>query len=177
MPKGACDGDDGWGLRGSISTEFFEELRDGLAAAGIAEIGCDFVEGDEDKGALGEARMGDFEAGFAEDEIAVEENVEIEGARAIGNTGGAVAAEVAFDEENGAKQFERRQSGFESDNGVEEAGLISEADGRGGVDRGAGRDAAEGGEAHGRCGERDFRRAGGAGQVGAKGDVGERHAE
>ncbi len=87
MPKGACDGDDGWGLRGSISTEFFEELRDGLAAAGIAEIGCDFVEGDEDEGTLGEARMGDFEAGFAKDEIAVEENVEIEGARAIGNTG------------------------------------------------------------------------------------------
>ncbi len=176
MPKGACDGDDGWGLRGSISTEFFEELRDGLAAAGIAEIGCDFVEGDEDKGALGEARMGDFEAGFAEDEIAVEENVEIEGARAIGDACGAVAAEFAFDEENGAKQFEWRQSGFEGDHGVEEAGLIDDADGRGGVERGARGDAAERSETDGGGGERGFGRAGGTGQVGAEGDVGERHA-
>jgi hypothetical protein len=85
--------------------------------------------------------MRDFKAGYAEDEIAVEENVENEGARAIGNTGCAVATEVAFDEENGAKQFERRQSGFESDDGVEEAGLIGEADGRGGVERGTGGDA------------------------------------
>jgi len=117
--------------------------------------------------------MRDFKSGFAKDEIVVEENVEIEGARAIGNTGGAVAAEFAFDEENGAKQFERRQSGFESDDCVKETGLISEADGRGGVDRGAGRDAAEGGEANGGGGERGFGRAGGAGQVGAEGDVGQ----
>ncbi len=109
-------------------------MRDGSAAVGIAQVGRDFVQRDEDEGALGEARMRDFKAGLAEDEIVVEENVEIEGARAVRNTGGAVAAEFTLDEENGAKQFERRQSCFESYDRVEKAGLIGEAHGLGGVE-------------------------------------------
>ena len=128
-PMGALDREDGiigrW-----FGGQIVQQLCDGVSAARIAEAGSDFVERDEDEGALGEARMRDFETGQAEDEIAVEENVEVEGARAVAHAGGAVAAELALDEENGAQQFERRESGFKSDDGVEEAGLIGQGDGR-----------------------------------------------
>ena len=102
-------------------------------------MGCDLVERDEDEGALGEARVRDDETGAADDEIAVEQDVEVEGARAVGEAVGAVAAEVLFDEEQGAEQFEWGEIGFEGGGGVEKAGLVGESDGRGGVERGAGK--------------------------------------
>ena len=81
--------------------------------------------------------MRDFQAGLGEDEIAVEENVEVEGAGAVRDGGGAVAAEVALDGEEGVEEIARGEMRFEGDDGVEEAGLVGEADGRGGVERGA----------------------------------------
>jgi hypothetical protein len=62
---------------------------------------------------------------------------------------------------------------FESYNGIREAGLRFESDGRGGVERGARGDAAKSGEAFSSGGERGLRRAGRAEKVGAEGDVGE----
>ena len=62
MPESAFEGDDGGGGFGGAGRERGEELGDGFAGVGIAEIGRDFVERDEDKGALGEARVGNFEA-------------------------------------------------------------------------------------------------------------------
>jgi len=41
--------------------------------------------------------MGDFEIGRGEDEIAVEQDVQVERARPVGEAGGAVPAEVALD--------------------------------------------------------------------------------
>src|ERR1039457_859225 len=94
-PVGACDADDcGW--IGGWS-EIGEELSGGEAGAGIDGVGSDFNEGDEDEGALGEARMRDFEAEFRKDEIAAEEEVEVDGAGAVGKAGGAVATEEALD--------------------------------------------------------------------------------
>jgi len=57
----------------------------------------DFVERDEDEGALGKARMRDLEIEFADDEITDEENVEIESAGAVGDAGGTVASKLALD--------------------------------------------------------------------------------
>jgi len=98
-------------------------------------MGRDLIEGDEDEGARGEAWVRDFEAGDAEDKVVVEEDVEIERARAVGVGGAAVAAEFKFDGEEGAEQSERAKSGFERQYGVEEAGLgdigDGHADGRG----------------------------------------------
>lgn len=89
---------------------------------------------DEDKGAPGKARMRDLQAGFAKDQVAIEEDVEIEGPRAVGKVGDAVAAEFALEGEKSAEQFERAEIGFKGNDGVEKPGLIGEADGRGGVE-------------------------------------------
>lgn len=142
---------------------------------GIAEAGSDFVERDKNEGALGEARMRDFKAGLAEDEIAIEEDVEIESARAVGECGSAVAAEVALDGEEGIEEIARGERGFKSENGVEKAGLIGVSDGSGGVERRAGHNAAESGETRGGCGESGLRRTGRTGQIGAEGNDGTRH--
>ena len=137
----------------------------------------DFVERNEDEGALGEARVGDLETGLGDDEIAVEKDVEVEGARAIGNGGGAIAAEFALDGEEGGEEIAGSKRGFEGEGGVEEERLIGEADGGGGVERRLRGDAADCGEARGSRGERGFRGAGGAGEIGSEGDGREGHAD
>jgi hypothetical protein len=94
-------------------------------------LGCDLAERDEDKGALDKTWMRDDKTRPANDEIAVEQNVEVEGAGAVGEAEDAVAAEVPLDEEQSAEKFDRCQFGFQGSGGVEEAGLIGEADRRG----------------------------------------------
>jgi hypothetical protein len=124
-------------------------------------------EGDEDEGALVKARMRDFQGGLIQNQVTIKDDIEIEGTGAVGDGGRTVAAEVMLDFEQVAEEFERRERGFERDDGIEEARLTGEADGSSGVERGAGSDAAEGGEAtegDGKCG---VGRAGGARQVGA----------
>jgi hypothetical protein len=131
----------------------------------------DFVKRNENKGALSQAGMGNFEVRLAEAEIAVEENVEVEGARAVGEARGAVAAELLLDGQQGAEQLARGELGFKGDCGIEEAGLRCESDGRGGIERGAANNAAERGKARGRRGQRGVWLAGEAGQVGTETDV------
>ena len=83
-------------------------MRGRDSGAGIDGIGGDFDKGDEDEGALGETGMRDFEVELREDEVAVEEEIEVEGARAVGEGDGAVAAEVALD---GKERVEKNARG------------------------------------------------------------------
>jgi len=55
--------------------------------------------------------MRDFEIELRKDEVAVEEEVEVEGARAVGEGGGAVAAEVALDGEERVEEDARGEIG------------------------------------------------------------------
>ena len=119
--------------------------------------------------------MRDFEAGLGEDEIAVEEDVEVEGAGTVGNGAGAVASERALDGEKRVKEPARREIGFKRNDGVEEARLIGEADGLGGIKRGTRGDAAQIANVLQGRGKRDIGRPGRAGKVGAEGDGGDRH--
>ncbi len=57
----------------------------------------DFVERDEDEGTFGEARVRKLEACFAEHEIAVENEIEVESARTIVDREETIATEVEFD--------------------------------------------------------------------------------
>jgi len=139
----------------------------------MAEIGRDFVERHENEGAVGEARVRDFKAGFVKNRIAIEQDVEIERAWAVERARGAIAAEGVLDRKKAVQKIVRREMRFESYNGIREAGLRFESDGRGGVERGARGDAAKSGEAFSSGGERGLRRAGRAEKVGAEGDVGE----
>ena len=108
-PEGACDADDraGIGCRGEIG----EELGGGEARARIDGVGSYFNEGDEDEGALGQAGMRELEVELREDEVAAEDEIEVEGAGAVGEAGGAVAAEVALDGKEGVEKDARGEIG------------------------------------------------------------------
>jgi hypothetical protein len=136
-------GGDGW-VRSGGGREIREELCGGEAGTRVAEIGSDFGEGYEDEGALREAGMRNFEAGLREDEVGVEENVEVEGARAVGDSGRAITTEETLDEKEGCEEGARSQRGIKGDDSIEEAGLIGEADGGGGIQRGTRGDASDG---------------------------------
>lgn len=90
-------------------------------------VGGDGGKGREYEGAFGHAGMGDDEAGGVDDLAAIQEDVEVEGAWAVGDAVGAVAAEAALDLEEMAEEELGIETGFESDGGVEEGGLIGEA--------------------------------------------------
>ena len=159
----------------SLGEKGGEQLGDGASAARVEGVGGDFVERDEDEGTFGEARVGNLQMCFVQYQVAEEEEVEIEGAGAVRDARGAVPPEVYLDGEQALEQRARCEACFERDDGVEEAGLRGEADGLGGVERGADDDAAEGGEALGCGGERGLGRASVAGQVCAQADVGGVH--
>ncbi len=163
------------GVRSSSGSEIREEFRSGETGTRIAESGGDFGERHEDEGALREAGMRNFKVGFRKDEIAVKENVEIEGAGAVGDGGGAIATEGTFNKKEGGEEDARSERGINRDDGIEEAGLIGEADGSGGIEPRPRGDASDGSELReGRC-ERGVGMAGEAGKVGAEGDIGEGH--
>jgi hypothetical protein len=161
--------------------EIGEELRGGQAGGRNAEIGSDFGEREEDEGALSQAGMRDFEGRFRRDEIAVEKNVEVQGAGAVGDGARAIAPEEALDGEKIGKERARGEIGFKGDDGVEKTGLIDdhagEANRFGGIERGTRGDAAERANVLKGRGERGIGRASGAGEVGAEGDGCEGHAD
>ena len=162
---------DGVGFGGVAFEQVFKQLGHGAAAAGIDEVGRDFRERNEDEGALGEAGMRQLKAGLAEAEISEQEQVEIEGSRAVGQAARAVAAILGLDGEEAHEQGARGKAGAEGDDSVDEARLIVKAYGRGGVERGAGADLAEGGEGlQSRC-KGGLRCATGTGKIGAEADV------
>lgn len=110
-------------------------------------FGCNFSQRGEDEAAFGHARVREGERGGVEDGVGGEEEIEVEGAGAVGGGVGAVASEGAFDGEKFAEDFGGRAVGLEQQCGVEEVGLVGEADGRGAVEGGDGGDASEGTDA------------------------------
>lgn len=119
--------------------------------------------------------MRDVEIGFADHQVAEQENIEIEGARPVGDSGGAVAAEFAFDVQQGGKEFTRVEGSFDAYYRVQKTGLVLKANGRGGIEGGAGYDAAERSDALNCGGHRGIRRSGGAGEIGAQADISGAH--
>ena len=79
--------------------------------------------------------MRDFEAGCGENQVAIEQDVEVECAWAVWRARGAVAAEVELDREKTVQQIARRKMRFKRDDGIQKAGLIFKSDGRSGVER------------------------------------------
>jgi len=143
--------------------------------AGDKEEWRDFVERDEDKGALSEARMGNLKIGLVEDEVVVEQHVEVEGAGAVGEARSSIAAKVVFDDEQRGEQRAWGERSFELDDSVDEARLAGKADWFGGVERRLAHDAAERVETRGSGSESGLDRTGGTGEVAAHGDEGSAH--
>jgi hypothetical protein len=112
------DWGDGGVWRCGGGREICQELRSREAGTRIAESGSDFGQGHEDKGALREAGMRNLKAGFREDEIAVKENVEVEGAGTVGDGVGAITTEEALDEKEGSEEGARSERGVKDDDGI-----------------------------------------------------------
>jgi len=127
-----------------------KQLSHGTAREWVDRLWRDLREWDEDEGAVGKAGMGDFEVGLGYDLIAEEQDIQVECARAVWKTGCAVAAKFALDCQQAVEQGAGGEIAFESDDGVDEVGLVGKADGLGGVERRTGDEAAEGFEP--RCG-------------------------
>ena len=147
----------------------------------VLQGGSDLGEGFEDEAAPvqgwvgeGEVRVGEHQAAarFGGGPISgVEEQVEIDGAGALGGViGGADAAHGGFDGEKGAQEFERAEGGFEQRGGVGEARLVTEAYGVGFVEAGGRDDGAETGEAVKSLAEVFGGGAEGRREIGAEGD-------
>ncbi len=79
---------------------------------------------DENERSLGKPRVGDVEIGVVKHEASKEQNVEVEGTRAVLHAYGTVAAEFALDVEQGLNECRRGKAGFKSNDSVNEAGLI-----------------------------------------------------
>jgi hypothetical protein len=135
------------------------------------QIWCNFLKWYENEGSLGETGVRNVEVGFVENQGSEQQDIEVEGAGAVGNAGGAVAAKLALDAKKGGEEGGGREVRFESDDGVDEAWLVGESDGRGGIEGRPADDLADGSESLGGGGESGFRRTGGAGDVGAHSDV------
>jgi hypothetical protein len=111
-----------------------EQMGNGAMECGVLQGGSDFGERSEDEAAFVQGRVGEDEFGCLHDEVAVEQEVEIDDARALGWGRGAVAAHSMLDGEKVVKEVEWGKGGVEESGRVEKARLVEIADGVGGVE-------------------------------------------
>jgi len=93
--------------------------------------GGDFGQGNEDEPPLGQAGMGNLEAGRPKDGPAGEENVDVEGTGTVPQAG--LPAQAEFDRLGELEHFPGGQRGFHGQDGVPKPGLIAGSDGFGPV--------------------------------------------
>lgn len=107
------------------------------------ELRSNLGQWNENKGALMHTWMRQLQRGRIQDYIAKEDQVEIEGAGAVGDAVAAVAAEIALDGQEAVKQRLGIKIGVECDSGVQKGRLVRVAHGLGGVAAGSGGDPAQ----------------------------------
>jgi len=105
------------------------------ARAGVAQFWGEFAQGGQHKAALEHAGMGQLQLGGAQDAAAVEQQVQVQGARSPVDQ--ALAAVGVFDAPQGLQEFLRGEGGPEGSDRIEEKGLVEVPDRGGFVDLGA----------------------------------------
>ncbi len=120
------------GRRGWLKLQIGEELIDSAVQEGVHHAWCNLRQRREDEGALVQAGVGQDKLGRVEDGIAVEQDVEVDDAGTVGDGGGAVAAHLLLDGEEGGEELGGWEWSAQQGGGVEEMRLIEVAD-RGGV--------------------------------------------
>jgi len=93
----------------------------------MAELRGDFGKGSKDKIALQHARVRDLKRRCVDHGVAVEEDVEVDEARPVGE--GLAAAHAGFDSAESGEEFFRRESGAGFQGSVEEPRLVQITDG------------------------------------------------
>src|SRR5262249_265831 len=96
---------------------------------GVFERRSDFRERCEDEISLQHAGMRDLQFGQGDGFVAVEENVDVKQARALGEL--FFAAELLFDFAKGSQEIERCKGSFGFDHTVEKPGLVEKVEGFG----------------------------------------------
>ena len=91
------------------------------------QSGFDFTEGYQDEIAIVHLRVGKYQCIACDDAIAVEQQVEIEGARPPVDT--ALPQIVVFDVEHGGEKFLGREQGIYGADGVEKVWLRDRSQG------------------------------------------------
>lgn len=107
----------------------------GVSAARITQPRRNLMKRHEHKCALRQPWMRNLEIVLAQNQIAEQENVEVERARAIPEPSRAVPSEVALQIEQSTQQLARSKMGLKPHNGVEKSRLIGKAHRRRGVKR------------------------------------------
>ena len=108
---------------------FFPANADGFAVAWVDPVRGDGDDGLHDEGAFHAEWVRDGEVVAREQEVAVVDDVDVEGAWAPVDN--AFTLTGGFDVMNGIEEFVRRKQGFNENGAVEEAILIGVADGVG----------------------------------------------
>ncbi len=104
------------------------------------EVGRDLHQRHQSEGPLHHARMRDFEVRLGDRLLAIEQYVDIDGARPEPHLAGAVAPEGVFNTEQHVQQLTRRQFGLHRHHQVEIRPLRHRPPGRRLIERGAGDD-------------------------------------
>lgn len=74
----------------------FEQLSHSRSILRHDDLRRDLVERNEDECALGQAGMRNFKIGLTELKVSDHQDIQIEGARAVADTCGAITAELTF---------------------------------------------------------------------------------
>lgn len=69
-----------------------QQLGDGGVVARRHNLRSDLVEGNEDEGPLGQARMRNLQVGFTEAKVSKHQDIQIEAARSVAHAGGAITS-------------------------------------------------------------------------------------
>ncbi len=120
--------------------------------------------------------MWNLKAGFVNSLIAVEQQVEVERARAIRSSSGTVAAKGALDLKQCIQQFARAKRSFESNHSVYKPRLIGKAHRLGGVEPRARSHATNHAQPANGRNQRSLGRTGQTGQIAAQTDVSGNHS-
>jgi hypothetical protein len=118
----------------AISVQFSKQNRYRLPVASYFDFWGDFIEGNEDKGTICEARMGNFEVRFAELKIAEEKDIQVQRSGPVDDATCTITSIFLFDAEKGVKEGLRGQFCLQRDDRVEEARLFGKTNGTGAVE-------------------------------------------
>ena len=131
-----------------------EHLRDSVRRTGVSLPGRELRERDQHKIALAHPRMGNLKSWFADSLVSENQNIQVQGARAIANTGRTVTSVLFFDAQQGCEQSLGIELCFKSDDRIEKSRLIGEAHRRGGIERRACHHRSQGTQPRGGSGHR-----------------------
>lgn len=123
-----------------------EELIHSRMETGNNNLRRNLVQWYENEGAVCQARVRNLKVRSTKLKVSHHQDIQVEGTRAVGNTGGPVPAEFLLNLEESLEEGTGGKGRVKFDHGVEKAGLIGESYGLGGIERGAADHSAEGGE-------------------------------